>query len=644
MRSIYCFFCSVFLLSGIFTETHAQYNPQEAFAPLHYRSPANKIRSANGAPGTEYWQNRADYAIQVKFDTLTKAISGKVLITYTNNSPDRLSNLWLQLVQNIDTPLSVSSRDDKKSPGFHIQSVKLFSGTALPYLIDGTVMQVHLPKKLEGNGEQIKLAITYNYILQESSNGGRMGYMKTKNGRLYEVSYFYPRMCVYDDLEGWNTLPFLGTGEFYLDYGNIDYSITLPDGMLVRGTGVLDNPQEVLTQKQIKRLEEARRSDKTIWIWSKMDLEAPATQISSDGMLTWHFHMNNTRDVAWVASEAFLWDAARINLAQKEQALAMSLYPVESMGKNRYGRSTEYLKATVELISENWFPYPYKTAINVAGKVGGMEFPGMGMDWWDMKNKGLFFLQAHEIGHTWYPMIVGSNERRHAWMDEGFNTFLGVLVQDKFNQGEYAPKRDGEYAPKGGNPADEIIPFITDSIPPIITPADAISREDYHPMEYFKTAFGLVLLRDVILGHQRFDYAFRQYTHDWAFKHPSPADFFRSMENKSGAELDWFWRGWFLNNWQLDQAVKGLEYVENDPTKGAVVTLINLKKMPMPALVQVTEVTGEKHQFKLPVQIWESSTIHTFHVHTTHPIQNVVLDPKHQLPDTNRLNNVWEKD
>lgn len=643
MRHISYLFCSIFLLSAIFTKTQAQYDPQAAFAPLHYETSSSNIRSANGAPGSEYWQNRADYAIDIKFDTLTKIISGKVLISYTNNSPDALSNLWLQLVQNIDKPLYDSPNDDRSSAGFHIHKVALSSGNPLPYLVDGTRMQIRLPQKLKGNGEQIEFVISYDYILQQSSNGGRMGYMNTKNGPLYEVSYFYPRMSVYDDLDGWNTLPFLGRGEFYLDYGNIDYRITLPDGILVRGTGVLDNPKEVLTQKQLNQLEKARHSDKTIWIRNKKDLDEPATQISSDGMLTWHFHMNQTRDVAWVASKAFLWDAARINLPDGKKSLAMSFYPVESSGENGYGRSTEYLKATVELISENWFPYPYKTAINVAGKVGGMEFPGMGMDWWKMKNKGLFYLQAHEIGHTWFPMIVGSNERTHAWMDEGFNTFLGVLVQEKFNQGEYAPKRDGEYAPKGGNPADEIIPFINDSLPPIITPADAISGEDYHPLAYFKTAFGMVLLRDVILGHERFDYAFRQYTQDWAFKHPSPTDFFRSMENKSGAELDWFWRGWFLNNWQLDQAIKEVKYVENDPTKGAVITIVNLKKMPMPVLVQITEVNGEKHEFQLPVHVWESGATHTFRVPTAQPIQKVILDPEHQLPDMDRENNVWAK-
>lgn len=644
MNRVLSLLCVIIVFTCLFSTTQAQYNPYKAFARLKSAYPVNEMRSANGAPGPDYWQNSADYLVDVTFDTTTKSISGRVTITYTNNSPDPLSNLWLQLVQNIDRVTASPENSEKESPGFHIHSVKLASGQPLTYLVDGTRMQIRLPEKMNGGGDKIKLTIAYHYILQQSSRGGRSGYMDTENGRLFEVSYWYPRMCVYDDLNGWNTLPFLGAGEFYLDYGDIDYSITLPEGMLVAGTGVLDNPTEVLTEKEIKQLEKARHSDKTVWVRDVQDLRQSATRTSGTGLLTWHFHMNNTRDVAWVASEAFLWDAARINLPDGKKALAMSLYPVESMGDSAYGRGTEYLKASVELFSKKWYPYPYQVAVNVGGKVGGMEFPGMAMDWWRAKNKSLFALISHEIGHSWYPMIVGSNERRHAWMDEGFNTFIDLLAQAEFNEGEYAPKRDGEYAPGGGNPANEIVPFITGkNIPPVMTPADAIPRKYLHPLAYFKTAFGLVLLRNVILGQERFDYAFRQYTEDWAFKHPSPADFFREMESKAGAELDWFWRGWFLNNWQLDQAVKSVKYVKGNPANGANITLVNLRKMPMPVMVQVIEADGAKHVFQFPVQVWETDSDFSFPVPTTHKIKQVIVDPKVLLPDVDRENNVWEE-
>src|SRR5690625_2369218 len=563
MKKIYYLLTSLFLLFCISKETPAQYNPHKAFAPINYTYPAGATRSINGARGPQYWQNRADYKVKVKFDTAAKSISGTVQITYTNNSPDDLSVLWLQLVQNIDrddSRVSQMSRptqaNDPEEKGFHLQEVKIMKNgkeTEAAYLVNGTRMQIRLPEKLKGKGARIKLLIDYEYTLQSSSRGGRSGYLDTKNGRLYEVNYWYPRMSVYDDLNGWNTLPFLG-GEFYLDYGDIEYSITLPAGMLVAGSGILDNPEEVLTETEIKRLKKAKQSDKTVFIRGEKDLDRLGTRSSSDGWLTWHFHMKNTRDVAWAASEAFIWDAARIRLPENKQALAMSFYPIESAGDSIHGRGTEYLKGSVELFSE-WFPYPYQNAINVGGKVGGMEFPGLAMNWWKSKRKSLFALVSHEIGHSWYPMVVGSNERLYPWMDEGVNTFVDLLAQAEFNDGEYAPKRDGEYAPKGGNPAEEIIPFITNKrVKPIMTRSDAGKREYIHPVAHFKAAFGLVLLRNVILGHDRFDYAFKSYTRDWAYKHPSPADFFRTIDSKAVADLSWFWRGWFFNNWQLDQA------------------------------------------------------------------------------------------
>ncbi len=639
------------LLFGVLP-THAQshYVPHEAFAPLFYPHNGNYFRSADGAPGPDYWQNRADYKVAVKFDTSSKLIAGQVLITYTNNSPDRLKNLWLQLVQNIDRADSRAMQirhpgQPHNKKGFHLRNVQILKGNkpeAVDYFVDGTVMQVKLPQGVEGEGGKLQLLIDYDYTLQASSMGGRSGYLDTQNGRIFEVSYWYPRMCVYDDLKGWNTLPFLGN-EFYLDYGDIDYSITLPAGMVVAGCGKLVNPDEVLTHKEITQLKKARESDKTVMIRSGKDLSVSGTRPSEKGWLTWHFQMNNTRDVAWAASEAFLWDAARVNLPENKHALAMSYYPIESASDSMHGRGTEYLKASVEIFSKNWYPYPYPVAINVAGKVGGMEFPGLAMDWWKARNKSLFALISHEIGHSWYPMIVGSNERRFAWMDEGFNTFIDLLAQAEFNNGEYAPKRDGEYAPKGGNPAEEIIPFITNkAIPPIVTASDGIEGKYIHPLEYFKTAFGLVLLRDVILGHERFDYAFQQYTADWAYKHPSPWDFFREVESKAGVNLDWFWRGWFLNNWELDQAVKKVKYIADDPAKGAMITLENLGKMPMPVLIKITETNGQSQKLKLPVQIWEASGTATFKVSTTHAIKSVVLDPDKQLPDVNRANNEWK--
>jgi aminopeptidase N len=335
-----------------------------------------------------------------------------------------------------------------------------------------------------------------------------------------------------------------------------------------------------------------------------------------------------------------MWDAAKVNLPGGKKALAMSVYPVESQGNDRWGRATEYLKKSMEYFSEKWFTYPWPVAVNEAGLAGGMEYPGIVFDGIDDKSKELYWVTAHEIGHNWFPMIVGSNERRYAFMDEGFNTFIDVYAADAFNNGEYAPKRDGEYAPGGGNPADEIIPTLLDpDAPTIMTAADAVPEKYRHPVEYFKPAFGLVLLREQILGHDRFDYAFRNYIHKWAFKHPQPDDFFRSMDNGGGEDLSWFWKGWFYNNLKLDLALVGAEYIHNDPKQGLKVTVANLDQMPMPFTVEVTLRDGEKKRVQVPVESWLQNRIVSFIVPTTTEAKKVVVDPDAALPDANRGNN-----
>jgi aminopeptidase N len=358
------------------------------------------------------------------------------------------------------------------------------------------------------------------------------------------------------------------------------------------------------------------------------------------GTLTWHFKMYNTRDVAFGASNAYIWDAARMNLPEGKKSVAMSFYPVESAGNDGWGRATEYLKGSVEYFSAKWFVYPYPVAINEAGTAGGMEYPGITFDGLDVKGGELFGLIAHEIGHNWFPMIVGSDERRYGWMDEGLNTFIDVYATDEFNKGEYAPKRDGEYAPKHGNPADEIVPSIADpNAITIMTAADAVPEKYRHPITYFKTAFGLVLLREQILGKDRFDYAFRNYIHKWAYKHPQPEDFFKSMDNGGGEDLSWFWNGWFYNNYNLDLALVDAKYVDNDPKKGISVTVANKQAMAMPFTVEVKLKDGTTQRVKLPVETWLQDKAITFTIPTTTEAESVTVDPDNALPDMNRANN-----
>lgn len=630
-------------------DTTSNYNPAAAFSPQFYTEKGNDFHAANGNPGPKYWQNRANYQLNVKLDTVSKTISGTETIDYINNSPDELQYLWLQMDQNTykkdarsNFVTGFAPKADQHTDGYQIESVAVDEGGVVKpvkFVITDTRMQVRLPKAVLPNKGRVRLKIKYHYTIP-GAFGGRTDYVDTKNGKIYEIAQWFPRMCVYDDSRGWDTLPFLGSGEFYLDYGDIDYSVNVPWDMIVAGSGELVNPQDVLTAKQITRLNTARNSDKTIMIRDLAEVNDPASRPVQKGTLTWHFKMLNTRDVAFGASKAYIWDAARVNLPEGKKSLAMSVYPAESYGNDAWGRATEYLKKSIEYFSEKWFVYPYPVAVNEAGIAGGMEYPGIVFDGITDKGSELYWVTAHEIGHNWFPMIVGSDERRFAWMDEGFNTFIDVYASDAFNKGEYAPKRDGEYAPGGGNPADEIIPSITDpGSPTIMTAPDAIPEKYRHPLTYFKPAFGMVLLREQILGKDKFDYAFRNYINKWAYKHPQPDDFFRSMENGAGEDLSWFWKGWFYNNWTLDLALIDAKQVDNKGVKGVSITVVNKEQLPMPFTVEVKYKDGSKNRTYLPVETWLQHKQITLTLPTTQEAESVTVDPDAALPDLNRGNN-----
>jgi hypothetical protein len=633
-------FLALALLSGV--ASAAQYNPLETFAPLTLPEPVNRYRSSNGAPGPDYWQNRADYELHAQLDTAHKILSATEVITYSNHSPDSLTSLWLQLDQNqyrADSRATAADEELRKefTDGYHIDEVALeVDGhrEKASYVVSDARMRIQLPKPLAPATGKIRVHIRYHYTIP-GLFGGRTSWTTTRNGEIYDIAQWYPRMAVYDDLHGWDTLPYMAQ-EFYLEYGSFDYYVTVPWDMLVAGSGALVNPEQVLTQAQRERLAQARTSDKTIAIRSVAEIGNPNSRPTHTGTSTWHYHMDNTRDVVFSASAAFAWDAARIRLPDNGSALAMSFYPAES----QWERSTEYLKDAVENFSRRWYPYPYPVAINVAGGSSGMEYPGVLFDGIDDKGKELFWITAHEIGHTWFPMIVGFDERRNAWMDEGFNTFIDIFESEDFDKGAYGPKRDSEYAPGGGNPVDEIQAVLDDpAAPPMMTRADAILEKYRHPITYFKSALGLVLLRDQILGPERFDWAFRRFIHDWAFRHPAPSDFFRAMESEGGEDLSWFWRGWYFNNWSLDLAVKGVAYRDGDPAKGALVTFQNLDRLVLPATVQIEFKDGSRQRLRLPAETWILKTEATLPIQSTQPIASVTIDPDHVIPDRNRTNN-----
>jgi hypothetical protein len=629
--------------------TKPSYDPLTTFAPLTLPNPVNAFRSADGTPGPSYWQNRTDYQIRASIDPSSHALAATEVITYTNNSPSALDSLWMQLDQNIyrnDARARYASGHTLKSftDGFVLDSVEVEQRGAAQRadtVVTDTRLQIRLGAALAPHGGRLKLRVHYHYTIP-GEFGGRTAYAASRNGEIYDIAQWYPRMAVFDDLHGWDTLPYLGS-EFYLEYGDFDYFVTVPWDMLVAGSGELQNPAEVLTARERARLEQARHSDRTVMIRSAEEVNDPGSRPVNHGTLTWHYRMHNTRDVAFSASRAFIWDAARIPLPADHESLAMSFYPMESAGPEGWGRTTEYLRDAVQNFSRRWAPYAYPAAVAVAGPVDGMEYPAMIFD--GVKDAGplLFWITAHEIGHCWFPMMVGFNERRDQWMDEGFNTFIDVYQSDDFQHGIYGPKRDPEYAPGGGNPVDEIQSVLADRAAPImLTRADQVRESYRHPVTYFKSALGLVLLREQILGPERFDWAFRKFIRDWTFRHPSPSDFFRAMESAGGEDLSWFWRGWYFNNWTLDLATDGARPVDDDWHHGALISVSNLDPMVMPAVIEVTFQDGSSRRMTLAAESWIKSTSVSVKLDSTEPVTAVTVDPDHVLPDKDRANNVWK--
>jgi len=625
-----------------------KYNHQDLFGPIVWPTTTGDTRSASGQPGQHYWQNRADYQIRATLDEAEQdtTVKGEVSITYTNNSPDNMDYLWLQLDQNLFRPDSrgaavtpiTGDRFDVKGfsrGGYHIESVYItYKGQT--YKVDPIItdarMQLRLNTPLGDKGDKIGIKVNYSFSIP-FYGADRMGRKKFKQGVVYEIAQWYPRMCVYDDVEGWNTLPYMGLGEFYCDYGDFDYYITAPANMIVVGSGDLLNASEVLTPTQQKRLAEARNSDKTVMIIREDEVGEPATR-PAKGTLTWHYRMDNTRDISWAASTAFIWDAARVNLPSGRKCISMSAYPVESSGNNSWGRSTEYLKNSIEIYSKAYFEYPWNSAVDVSGVALGMEYPGIIFCLSNLKNGGLWGDVTHEIGHNWFPMIVGSNERKFMWMDEGFNTFINEYSTKMFNNGEYAPKGPN-------NQAQQILRGYSRSKDPLMTPPEAIGLNDYGQY-YNKTALGLDMLRDVVLGPDRFDFAFHEYIKHWAFKHPLPYDFFRAMNDASGEDLNWFFKPWFFTTWKLDQSVESVKYDGNDPTAGAIITIANKEKMAMPVDLKITQANGKTETIHLPVNIWQRNDTWKFRYPSTSTIKSIVIDPDHLLPDSDLKNNTYK--
>ena len=626
----------------------SNYNYHDAFAPFFYSSNGTTTRSASGQPGAEYWQNRADYVLTAKLNENTNEITGTDIVTYTNNSPDKLSFLWMNLDQNLFkadsrgnaiVPLTGSrngAQGEVFDGGHKIKSVKIIntvngkiSEVTAKFSISDTRMQIFLPQELKAKGGSVKVKIEFSYISPKEGSD-RTGVLDTKNGKIFTIAQWYPRMCVYDDVRGWNTNPYLGASEFYLEYGDFDVNITAPANHIVVCSGELVNPTAVYNTVEQGRLAKAKLSDSTVFIRTEQEVAALKATTATK---TWHYKLKNARDLSWASSAAFILDGAKINLPSGKKSLALSAYPAESAGNDAYGRSTEYVKSSIENYSKRWFEYSYPVATNVAGNEGGMEYPGIVFCGWESKGEDLWGVTDHEFGHNWFPMIVGSNERLFAWMDEGFNTFINSLSSVDFNNGEY------KSAVSDLHKLAET--FTSPKLETIMSSPDNMKESNIGLLCYFKPSSGLIVLREQVLGPERFDLAFRTYVERWAFKHPTPDDFFRTMENVAGEDLSWFWRGWFQYNWRFDQGINSIKYVKNDPKKGVVITIENFEKMPMPSILEVKTKSGKVERIKLPVEVWQRNNSWSFKHNSTEEIESITLDPDHVFPDSNEGNNVW---
>lgn len=634
--------CFLMFQFGNIAAQQVKDNRDGAFTEFGYRQ-GTPYRTASGKPGPSYWQNGADYIMNVTLDEENQTIKGNVVITYKNNSPESLDFVWLYLEQNrftpdsrgtLTTPVQGNRYNGDLDGGNTIANVKaqVIGKNRLvsnDYHISDTRMQVFFAEPIPANGGRATISMDFSYKIPEKGMD-RMGRVNTKNGEIFALAQWYPKVAVFDDVTGWNTDPYLGAGEFYLGYGDFDYKVTVPYNHIVVASGELMNPNQVLPKLLQDRMKSAAASDERVYLISPEEVTDYAkTRPVQNGTLTWHFKMNNTRDVAFASSKAFIWDAARINLPSGKKAIAQSVYPVESDGYEAWGRSTEYSKASVEHYSEMWYEYPYPVAVNVAAEVGGMEYPGLNFCSWKSKGESLWGVTDHEFGHNWFPMIVGSNERRHAWMDEGFNTFINYYSYLAFNNGEYTNNL---------KQTRRFLGWLTNKDrEPVATHPDRTQSNNLGMVAYYKPALGLMMLREYVLGPETFDRAFRSYIKTWAYKHPQPSDFFNHIENVSGENLDWFWKGWFYSNANIDLSVDGVF-----PYNGNyVVNLSNRGEMPMPVLLEITYEDGEKERRMLPVEIWFKGNQWSHLLRVNKKVVAVEIDPDKVITDINSGNDKW---
>jgi len=680
----------------------------------------NDQHNASGAPGYAYTQQKVDYVMDLRVDEASDKLYGDETITYKNNSRDHLEYLWLQLDQNMrapdsKTPLTKSegasgwqspqafvekNMGKAKDFGFKIEAVSNADGSNLSHMINGTMMRINLSSPL-APGSTFQFKIKWNYLINDINvDGGRSGLETFPDGnRNYTIAQFFPRLCVYDNVEGWQNMEFWGRSEFALEFGDYDVKLTVPADHIVDATGELQNEKDVLSREQRKRFEKARKSFKDpVFIVTQKEAEA-AEKGRSTKTKTWHFNAKNVRDFAFASSRKYIWDAMAVKINNKT-VMAVSLYPKE--GNPLWEEhSTRVVANTLEEYSKMTFDYPYSKAISVHSERQGMEYPMICFNYGrpnadgtysDRVKHGMIGVITHEVGHNFFPMIVNSDERQWTWMDEGINSFVEILAEL-----DYDPNFDTGNLPK------DIVRYMSidqEQLSPIMSQGDYV--KNFGPNAYTKPAAGLYMLRQTIMGPELFDYAFRTYSKRWMFKHPTPADFFRTMEDASGMDLDWFWRGWFYTTDYSDMGIKEVKplYITNEKTdrvkeliktnprakayfeslgdlvyltdnkKDSNTSLVSdyinslspeqktaLKKIPkymyqvefekpgglvLPIIVELTYADGTKKRETYPAQIWNKNENKVFRVFSSNQeIKSIVVDPDFETADIDVSNNTW---
>lgn len=675
----------------------------------------NNYRTGSGAPGHEYWQQQADYKIKVKLDDNTQMITGSETITYTNNSPDELTYLWVQLDQNryhkdADSykanNISINSErpswslmrwiSGKNSPnGYQISNVKGTDGKELTYLINKTMMRIELPTPIQAKGGIFTFSLDWKHKIRNCSKvGGRGGfeYFPEDDNYIYEMAQWYPRMAVYDDVNGWQNKQFLGRGEFALTFGDFEVEITAPEDHIVASTGELQNPDKVLSKTHLNRLKKAKKAKKPLMIVNQQEATENENEKATKSK-TWVYHAKNVRDFAWASSRKFIWDAMQVDVEGKK-VWAMSYYPKEA-NPLWEDYSTNSVALTLEVYSKHTIAYPYPVAISVNGPVGGMEYPMLSFNNLGRPDKQGKYPEAvrnrtigviiHEVGHNFFPMIINSDERQWTWMDEGLNTFCQYLTEVEVPKTDWGKGAYPERFPSRRGPAKNIVPYMRadqSEIVPIMTNSEQIHQ--FGNNAYGKPATALNILRETVMGRELFDYAFKEYARRWAFKHPKPADFFRTMEDASAVDLDWFWRGWFYTTEPCDIALEDVKLYRFMETKVNNVkasepfatnrldaTVLarfkdsmnegekamtskdkyyysakfrNKGGLLMPIIVQINFKDGTSQVERLPAEIWRQDPEKCQHVFVTDKeAKSIIVDPFQETADIDESNNAMPK-